>query len=45
MKFEKKHVIIALVVAVALWFLWKKGFFSKLTAKANAGGTPTDGGS
>lgn len=34
MKIEKKHIIIALVVAVAAWLLWKKGVFSKAIADA-----------
>lgn len=43
MKLEKKHIIIALVAVVALWFLWKKGLFGKLVSKAGAE-TPSEGG-
>lgn len=29
MKIEKKHIIIAIVVAVAVYLLWKRGVFAK----------------
>lgn len=31
-----KYIIIAIVAAVAMWLLWKKGLFSKLNATAKS---------
>lgn len=35
MKIEKKHIIIAIVLAVAVYLLWKKGVFSKSTSSGS----------
>lgn len=43
MKIEKKHIIIAIVVAVAVYLLWKRGVFAKDTGTGDdgTGGSPT----
>lgn len=40
MKLNKKTIIILIVVAVAVFLLWKKGVFSKKTTDTDAGPTP-----
>lgn len=37
MKIEKKHIIIAIVVAVAVYLLWKRGVFAKGTDPGDDG--------
>lgn len=37
MKIEKKHIIIAIVVAVAVYLLWKRGMFAKVSAGSDLG--------
>ena len=44
MKIEKKHIIIAIVVAVAVYLLWKRGVFAKGTDPGDDG-TGGNGGS
>lgn len=44
MKIEKKHIIVIIVALAALWFLWKKGLFNRLTSKS-VSQTPLEGGS
>lgn len=39
MKIEKKHIIIAIVVVVALWLLWKRGVFAKTSLTGGNDGT------
>lgn len=41
LKINKKHIVIAIVALVAVWLLWKKGFFSKLKGSVSgSGATP-----